>query len=110
MVFQAGNFKKKVNYKNYKNQQSAELLAILRGPNRLLDTIVSIKVYTCRYSIVKDLIFMSKYYVAAGPGNRSVILLEEMKSFSSHKPYYEIIDFVEYLTEEYLYYYFQNLY
>lgn len=71
---------------------------------------LSITAYSCKNSIVKDKIFVSKYYISAGPGDHSVILLEETKSSNNNSSHYEIIEFLEYVTKNYIHFNFQNLY
>lgn len=61
-------------------------------------------VYKCENSISEDTTFMRKYYVAAGPSDYSVILLKEVRNDNNGHPCYEIIELIEYLTIDYIFF------
>lgn len=112
VAFRSENYNKKMNHhcRLNKKPKSNELQVIFRGPISYFEFSVTIMAYTCEYSVAKDTTFMSKYYVAAGSGDHSLILLKKIENDNNDSPHYEIIELVKYVTEDYINFYFQGFY
>lgn len=86
------------------------LLTVLRTENDK-PKITFITAYVCNGHIPGTSVVIRKYKIAAGPNNTSVILLKETdcpNNVSNNTQCYEIIELIEYLSFDYVIFFFTD--
>lgn len=102
--------KRSYKYQNNQKPTPLHLTAILRGSLSQSYSTISLLGYNCKGSAMNNRTLVSKYRIAAGPGNHSVIILKEIENSDDDFLYYEVIEFIEHVTYDYINFYFKQYY